>query len=751
MSGLNYEISELFSNKISTESSACSSLCFEALNSLFYLYGVITSEKIGELDFFLNWGLGQIKSYLQKAREADVEILELMKEAIFNSGDVLADFISKKGLPIDDVDYAIVLLCFRSNVLYVWVDGELNVKIFRGEESLLLNSSFKPQFWGSGFLEDGDRIVIGPKSLWRDLEGAHGTDYEGLENLLKSRFEKEYSFVALEYKAEGRHKYLDNLERSSEVERQKMGESSEEVAEEVKQFVSIKRINNKVINKNVKTNATNESLNSGDVGVEEEYVDKKDNSESLLNSFKNYIKDKFSQIDSNKVVKFISKLNAGIVLLMRYYFALISQIVDWLFSFIYGAKTFKYKRFKDSAFRSKVIKLTGLLVLILIIFNVFRLLLVSKKESEVEITNFKTASEWLLIKSDLDSKYEKLVGFVNTMQVEDFEYLRKSLLDEIESLKSNSAYDQEYLNKLYENVQRQEDVLYKNVPVTKVDEIYTTDHLGEVNLVDFSRVGNVVYALDQANSRILISNSQSQSMTIFVTISDYKKLNYISCSNKECYLLDEERGFAILNLETKRVSRFSSLANAGRNVKDMEIFRVGDLEYIYTLIPSESKVLRYPRIGEGIGQPEVWNKEEGFGSETVDILVDGSIYELGVKGKIRRFYAGRLDSATFNGFENVPLGLSGEIKMAATPPRDPAPGVINRLYVSDPSNARIVVFDRNLNSNKKMEFLGAFKYRGNNGIIQFNNISEITLSSDEKYLYCLTKKVIFKISVTDLF
>ncbi|BDQ05066.1 MAG: hypothetical protein KatS3mg084_0584 [Candidatus Dojkabacteria bacterium] len=250
--------------------------------------------------------------------------------------------------------------------------------------------------------------------------------------------------------------------------------------------------------------------------------------------------------------------------------------------------------------------------------------------------------------------------------------------------------------------------------------------------------------------RCLVSNSATQQFDVFAADPELKALSHISCIQRSCYLVDEQVGMVILNLETRSFSKFSALRDAGKGVKEIATYLAGDVVYIYTLIPAEGKVLRYQRVGDGLSKPDVWNKDAGFGPNVSDIWVDGSIYEMSNEGSLRKFYTGNVDPInSFGGLGLAMLPLRGDLQLAMTPPRDPAPGVINRLYVTDPTNERIVVFDRDLDPQKKLRFLGSYKFRGSDRI-NFSDLREIDLSSDEKYLYGLSNNIVFRFAVTSL-
>ncbi len=354
------------------------------------------------------------------------------------------------------------------------------------------------------------------------------------------------------------------------------------------------------------------------------------------------------------------------------------------------------------------------------------------------------------LRNEIELRYSALNQLAAAYQVDEFNQKLVEFRSLLESASAQGFKDDLYIKQMQTNVTQLEDSVYKVTPITKMDEVFSATNIPNVDIVDFSRVGNTIYALDRANSQVLVSNSATQQFDVFAKDPDLRALSHISCIQKSCYIVDEQIGIVILNLETRSFSKFSALRDAGKGVKEIATYLAGDVVYIYTLVPAEGKVLRYQRVGDGLSKPDVWNKDSGFGPNVTDIWVDGSIYEMSNDGTLRKFYTGSVEPInSFGGLGIAILPLRGDLQLAITPPRDPAPGVINRLYITDPANERIVVFDRDLDAQKKLRFLGSYKFRGSDRI-NFSNLKEIDLSSDEKYVYGLSNNIVFKFAVTSL-
>lgn len=685
--------------------------CFKSLKFtyneyVFFIYASISSKKLTDLPYLLEIGIDKIReSFLENKLEfLEDSILNKMKESIFSSGDFLANYLVNNQLPVDDVDFSVAFIGFYKNILYVWIDGNLNVVVYRNEnEFLLLNDEFKTQFFGSGYLEPNDIIFISQNEFFNEKPD--------FVNLLKS-LKNKYSLLIITYNSNFDIDNLKQQEESNEVILEKSNIDKSLFLVKISSFLRKVR----------------------DLNLEKKFS---------FYYLKNYLYD------------FLKRFKKFLIKFWHFYDQFTSNLLNKIFAFIYKKNSLKYKRIENSIIKKYIQYFLLIIIIFLTIFLSLNLLSgYNNKSTNITGTddNSINSSAWEQYKTELTSDISILKDFARNQEIQKFEDLKNSLLSKIDSLKNEKNVDAIFLKSLENEIFKNEDLIYKNYSIEKVDEIYLFNNLGNVEIVDFAKVGNTLYALDRLNSRVLVSNSVNQTFDIFVTDTDLKALSQIICNNKEeCYILDENQGFAILNLKTKRFSKFSQLSNVGKGAKELLLFNVGDTEYIYVLKPLEGKVIRYTRVGAGLTQGEDWNKDTGFGTNVTDFFIDGNIYELSSDGNLRKFFAGKLDTTSFVGIDNVPLGLSGNLQLVATPLRNSSAGVINRLYISDPKNARIVGFDKDINSDKKMKFIGSIKYRGSSPNVKFDQIKEMIISDDEKYLYCLSDNVIFKVIITDLF
>ncbi len=670
----------------------------------------IYGSNIDSLEDHLDFALKQLEALFIAA---DSDILERMKKSIFDSGDRLASHLISLGYVVDDVDYSVCIVAFREGVFYLWMDGDLNVRVYRGGSSTLLNKGIKPQFFGSGTVELGDIFAISYNDFLRHED-------DSIEAYVVEEKTPEYPIFLLDYQIDDTESSLDlgtnrldGLQADVEVH----------VSDEAKQKVT---------------------ASDGLVG-----------SHNKDNDLKSYLRSLFGNVDIHSALQqIVLLLKTFLLKIWQLLMLLSSNFVDAIFRTIYGGNSPRFQRFQSSSAKVQLQYAFALILLISIGYFIFAgVSSYNNNQAHNQKNNTISNNEGgndASLRNEIERRYSALNQLAVAYQLDEFNKKIMEFRTLLESASTQGFKDTEYINQMQTNATRLEDTVYQVAPIAKMDEIFSATHIPNVDIVDFSRVGNTIYALDRANSQVLVSNSATQQFDVFAADPELKALSHISCLQKSCYLVDEEVGIVILNLETRSFNKFSALRNAGKGVKEIATYLAGDVVYIYTLIPAEGKVLRYQRVGDGLSRPDVWNKDVGFGPNVTDIWVDGSIYEISNDGSLRKFYMGNLDPiSSFGGLGLAILPLRGDLQLAMTPPRDPAPGVVNRVYVSDPTNERVVVFDRDLDAQKKLRFLGSYKFRGS-GRINFGNLKEIDLSSDEKYLYGLSNNIVFKFAVTSL-
>jgi hypothetical protein len=386
-----------------------------------------------------------------------------------------------------------------------------------------------------------------------------------------------------------------------------------------------------------------------------------------------------------------------------------------------------------------------LLILVILVFSTYALFFTpGDKSSATTKTNGSAAVKSQQdIKTNLQSEFDKLTQYYNSVQVSNFSATFSSFKQQVSSARAGGFSEVSYLNQLLDTAQSYEDTLFKVTPIKKVDDVFFSTNIQNVKLVDFSVLGEDVYAIDRANAQVLKS-APGQQFEVFAADPRLAAMTQIVCADGSCYILDEARGLAVLSIAKKTFEIFPNTTAFSAGVKES----LYAFNRIYTMVPGELSVKKYDKQGPAFTAGSKWNVDSGFGTSVSDFTIDGNIFELSAGGAMRKFYQGKND-VSFGGLEESNPRLGARLQMAVTPARDPGPNVRNRMYVADSDNQMIAVYDKDINTNKQFPFKGVYKYRGTDKIT-FENIDEIDLSADEQSLYMMGNNTVYKIRVTTL-
>jgi hypothetical protein len=674
-----------------------------------FILSSLYSKHIDTLDQYLNYGLNEVK---EQFTSVSLPILDRMKSAIFQAGDNLAKELINAKYEVDDVDFNVGIFAFKDDTIYVWIDGDINARIYRGEHSLLINDKFKSQFNGSASVELGDIFAISHSDNIR-YEDSNFEDYV-LENS-----EPEYAALYLDYQ-------IDSLHDLNQKDEQ------EESAVPAPTYQSVEKITPMVAHETSNISLDDEVQEP--VSTEEQVAPRASfNASEKLQAFKN------SAVTD--------KVKGGVRKVGSFMMGISSSLLDFIYTVILRKNQHQLKRFQSSFQKKNLQYVTIALVLLVSTYFIFSTF-TGKTDPTAPVTpTASTKKNDDQTKASIQSELAKLEQAFTGSQVAAFDQSYNSLNQLITSAKSANFQDPAYLTQTSTKADELKFKLYNITPITKVDDIFFPNDpaLGTVTLIDFDVVGSDIYAIDSAGSRILKSKS-SQQFEVFASDAKLTNLKSIACSNTNCFVADATAGLASINLATKAVTITNGLTSAGVGVTEMAYY--SNVNSVYTLNPEGGQILRYARNGERFGAGAKWNKVAGFDINTVDFSIDGNIFELSNSGVLRKFYSGIIDAA-FGGLEESNPKIGSDLQMDMTVARDADANVKNRLYIADSSNNSILVYDKNLNANKKFPFLGSYKYTGTD-TVKFDKFQEVVLSSDEQFLYILENNSVYKIRVGNI-
>jgi hypothetical protein len=689
------------------ENTAFRTVSFEKNGVRYYVAATLYSKNVKDLDKHLIEGL---EYFAENHKGTGRNILDEMKETLFASGDNLADHLSKLNEPIDDVDYSVCFLGFRDGIVYVWMDGDLNLRIYRGDNSILVNADREPQFFGSTNIQLSDILVVSPTKNLKSNDS-------NIEKYVLEQGKPDYPAFVLDYQIEySQNQSFANLPEDNTLQ---VNENFQEV-DDVSQMYN------------------RESLQSEEQG------------NSRIDDLKQRFGDLRAKIDESGV---LGKIQNGLQVLFSKIWTYLMSFSSWILDFFYilfnGNNPHKVKRFQSSPRKRTLQYIVVLLLVLLVGYTTLSLFPSRGDSSQNNGSSTSTGKDQnAQFRDRINAEFVKLEEAAMLANVNLFTSTQAYLNRLIDDARSSNFTDNAFLLDISSRARDLEFDLFNITKVQKADQVFDASRIKNVNLVDFDVLNGNVYAIDRNNNQILVSNLSTLSFDVFASDEQLTAMRNISCAQTSCYITDDEVGLVILNLQTKTFSKFTNnerIRTAGAGANEVKVFLLGNVANIYIHYPSQSSILRFTRVGDGFQNPVTWNAQAGFGSDISDFDIDGGIFEMSNAGVLRRFFAGRLETS-FGGLAPSTLPLGSNLQIASTPARETNPNNRNRMYVSDPENERIVVYQKDLNSSNQYDFLGSYKYTGTE-ILNFSNISQIVLSQDERTLYLLNDNKVIRIGV----
>lgn len=160
----------------------------------------------------------------------------------------------------------------------------------------------------------------------------------------------------------------------------------------------------------------------------------------------------------------------------------------------------------------------------------------------------------------------------------------------------------------------------------------------------------------------------------------------------------------------------------GVSIDEMDDF----LDYFYIFDKKEGEIIRYGVKKSEITLPTLWFKEREAGKGAQSFAIDGNIYLGFADGKIKKFSVGKLREK-ISPPKTYPL-LKGVTQIFTSKDN-------SYLYLMEPGEKRIIILD------KKGNIIS--EYQSN----QFENLIDIYVTPQDKTIYLLSGKEVFKIDL----
>lgn len=199
------------------------------------------------------------------------------------------------------------------------------------------------------------------------------------------------------------------------------------------------------------------------------------------------------------------------------------------------------------------------------------------------------------------------------------------------------------------------------------------------SLAGLVQVGSVLFTADNAAKTILVINLATNETTRISFPEGITRLTQAAGSNQHAYFTTETR--ELVSVNTNKAERVRWVGTHVTSSQAITIYN----RRLYSLDPTHQAIWKYaPQEGGFGGETPYLTMPESRLAQATDLAIDASIYVPTEHGSILRFLLGVTDRWS-NSQIDPPLETTNDIW--TTPHTD-------RIFVSDPTNKRIVIFQK---------------------------------------------------------
>ena len=274
------------------------------------------------------------------------------------------------------------------------------------------------------------------------------------------------------------------------------------------------------------------------------------------------------------------------------------------------------------------------------------------------------------------------------------------------------------------------------VGLVKVTKQEFTDYLESISGKEDIQELDIFYDLRLAKSDFIASGIDIRDKTLVLYDKDMKQLLFLDHDTKRVSVRDFSEQ-AVLNgavLQNDSVfilvdGIYSFSANLDSETKLEEVKKAGDSNknailldaydrYVYVVNPEKRNIYRYAQTEDGYSDPVGWMKSAtGIKYEDLrSMAVDGDVWLTTSDGQIKKFTSGREETLVLRGLDVL---FTKDIYVYTSEE-------LQNVYVLDPSNNRVVIFDKSGNFVKELK---SVSLASANGITVSESLGKILVSS----------------------
>ena len=375
--------------------------------------------------------------------------------------------------------------------------------------------------------------------------------------------------------------------------------------------------------------------------------------------------------------------------------------------------------FSDMSIKNKTLLFLGIAIIIIFSIN---LTLQKNKQETIELEeNF---DELKALIEQKQNQAEANMLFSN-------EGGAKKLYDEIKALMAELPQQTEEQIEQYSEFDEKYNVFLEKI--RRVERFANIEELINIsNIAPNASAENIVYS--QKNNKIYIADSQQKSIFIFdindntaTTFTDLEQENFgmnsaTMINDSKIYYFGKN-SLLIYDLKNNNLKNYSININNGEIV-DADNYN----NRLYLLDKKNKQILRYNAANYSFTSPYGWIQEPILIDDFVSMSIDGHIYVLGKNNQALKYLRGQtLDFS----LEAIEPPLVNPIKIQASQKND-------YLYVLDPSENRLIVYDKN--GQFIMQYMDE----------KFSSLKNFTLDEANIKIYLLNDNSVYRADLSHL-
>jgi len=283
---------------------------------------------------------------------------------------------------------------------------------------------------------------------------------------------------------------------------------------------------------------------------------------------------------------------------------------------------------------------------------------------------------------------------------------------------------QEQINQFNQDLQQQSDKINKVVVIDSPEPLFDYATLEEGSTVrGIAQVGSRLFSFNPNNNSIYTYNTETQA-TDLVSGSDQE------IGNLQMKALPEDDDYLIFYTNSDKIMRFAvndgswaereiTYNNQDKVIKDIASYA----NRLYILDSKNNQIFRHQPTASGYGQGQPWVTAELDLQDANALAIDGSIYVLKNSGEVWKMTQG---SQVDFSLDQIDPAFSNPTRLYTSPD-------LKNIYILDPENNRLVVFDK--------EGKIQNQYRSD----KFDGLKDAVVDEANNTIYILNKTFVYQI------